>query len=389
MAATSRSSRDVFPTAELAVRILESVISAGPWTVRRFPTGTAHFVFDAETADGRRLIDRGDADDRTAAAENAVRLAHLLRPLGIPLPAVIHADFRTATVPFPFVILERLPGVDLGDVYLELTQTQKRSIAAEMVRIGAIVDQLPAGGGFGFAATPGDPSLKRTWRAVLDALIARAESRFAEIDADLFALAERVRAAIGAHSDALSRIEPRPFLHDTTTKNVIVHKGIVSGIVDVDDFCFGDRLFTPALTWASIIARGGPADYVERFWGEARRSRWNAATTIAALRCAVLHRFARRVGTHVRRQTDRRGFRHTCSAVEQRGGPAGLELTLPKQRYRHPCRFQNNHCFSSRSGVESSGIRQAMRIECYARSSASQASAHENLPRLSAGIARR
>jgi len=54
-----------------------------------------------------------------------------------------------------------------------------------------------------------------------------------------------------------------PFLHDTTTKNVIItSEGRFSGIVDVDDLCWGDPRFAPALTLASMQAFGGPRHYV-------------------------------------------------------------------------------------------------------------------------------
>ena len=44
-----------------------------------------------------------------------------------------------------------------------------------------------------------------------------------------------------------------PFLHDTTTKNVIVtDSGMFSGIVDVDDLCFGDPRFVVALTLGAL-----------------------------------------------------------------------------------------------------------------------------------------
>jgi aminoglycoside phosphotransferase (APT) family kinase protein len=55
-----------------------------------------------------------------------------------------------------------------------------------------------------------------------------------------------------------------PFLHDTTTKNVIVAPdGAFSGIVDVDDLCFGDPRYVVALTLASLIAARAPSDYVD------------------------------------------------------------------------------------------------------------------------------
>ena len=51
---------------------------------------------------------------------------------------------------------------------------------------------------------------------------------------------------------------PIPFLHDTTTKNVIVTpEGAFSGIVDVDDLCFGDPRYVVALTLPSLTAAAG------------------------------------------------------------------------------------------------------------------------------------
>lgn len=60
----------------------------------------------------------------------------------------------------------------------------------------------------------------------------------------------------------IDTIKATPFLHDTTTKNVIVTpKGEFSGIVDVDDLCFGDARYPVALTLASLMAYGGPVYY--------------------------------------------------------------------------------------------------------------------------------
>ena len=39
--------------------------------------------------------------------------------------------------------------------------------------------------------------------------------------------------------------------------------GVFSGIVDVDDLCFGDPRYAAALTLASLIASGGPVRYVD------------------------------------------------------------------------------------------------------------------------------
>ena len=50
-----------------------------------------------------------------------------------------------------------------------------------------------------------------------------------------------------------AQIRPTPFLDDTTTKNVIVHEGKLSGIVDVDWICFGYPFGQPRPNAAGTI----------------------------------------------------------------------------------------------------------------------------------------
>jgi hypothetical protein len=98
---------------------------------------------------------------------------------------------------------------------------------------------------------------------VLDAHLARSRSRI--MSAGLFDIghAGRMEAALAAMRNQLDTVAPTPFLHDTTTKNVIVTpEGVLAGIVDVDDLCFGDPRYPAALTLAALIAVGGSAGYV-------------------------------------------------------------------------------------------------------------------------------
>ena len=102
------------------------------------------------------------------------------------------------------------------------------------------------------------------WSQVLDAHVARSRRRIA--DAGLFdiGLVDRVQSELTTMRDAIDRVGPTPFLHDTTTRNVIVTpEGGFSGIVDVDDVCFGDPRWPAALTMAVLMAQGGPVAYVK------------------------------------------------------------------------------------------------------------------------------
>ena len=77
---------------------------------------------------------------------------------------------------------------------------------------------------------------------------------------------ESVAALVAARRETLDALPATAFLHDTTTRNVIVTPaGSLSGIVDVDDLCFGDPRYTPALTMAVLLAHNGPVAYVEHW----------------------------------------------------------------------------------------------------------------------------
>ena len=77
-----------------------------------------------------------------------------------------------------------------------------------------------------------------------------------------------VRRRLDALRPALDRIESTPFLDDTTTKNVLVAEGRLSGIVDVDELCYGDPLLTLGLTRMSLQHAGHDLTYVDA-WAEA------------------------------------------------------------------------------------------------------------------------
>ena len=79
---------------------------------------------------------------------------------------------------------------------------------------------------------------------------------------------DRVAKKLDNYRSYFDRITPICFLDDITTRNVIVHDGKLSGIVDVDFVCFGDNLLTTALTQMSLINMRADLDYID-YWCEA------------------------------------------------------------------------------------------------------------------------
>lgn len=247
------------PDAAMAATIVAQVTGRQPVDVRRFTTGSSHYVFEATFAAREPVVVRIGGASAHREMEGAQYLSGLLKPLGVPLPAILAADVKAD---MPWLVLERLPGADLGEVIGHLGDAQLDRIAAGVATAQAAAARTPSVGRYGYAARP-EEAPHTHWSGVLEDSLARSHGWM--VAAGLFdvTLVDTVRAAFDGLRDEIDRVPATPFLHDTTTKNVIVtNDGVLSGIVDVDDLCFGDPRYAPALTLAALMGYGGPVEYV-------------------------------------------------------------------------------------------------------------------------------
>ena len=231
-----------------------------PSAVRRFTTGAEHYVFEAIFKEREPLVVRITKPRSRSRCLDSAALSNLLRPLGVPLPKLLEDG---STEPLPYLVLERLPGKDLGDVVNDLSSLALQRIAAHVADAQSIVAATHTAVHYGYAASPDRAPLK-TWADVLDQNLARSRERIEA--AGLFEndVITTVAALVDGARAQLNAIPATPFLHDTTTKNVIVTpNGEFSGIVDVDDLCFGDPRYAIALTQTAMLNQNGPIDYVD------------------------------------------------------------------------------------------------------------------------------
>jgi aminoglycoside phosphotransferase len=246
--------------ASLASAIASRVTGCAPVAVQQFTTGARHHVFDIVFKGRPPIVVRiGDPSDQTEMA-GALYLSELLRPRGVPLPAILAADVQAE---HPWLVLERLPGTDLGAVIADLSDSQLDHIAASVAQAQVITAHTCAAGRYGYAIRP-EEAPHSVWSEVLDAHLARSRRRIASAGLFDAGLVDRVQSRLTIMRDAIDRVTPTPFLHDTTTRNVIVTaEGGFSGIVDVDDLCFGDPRYPAALTMAVLMAQGESVAYVK------------------------------------------------------------------------------------------------------------------------------
>ena len=230
-------------------------------SVVRFPMGLAHWVYDVAFSTGDRIVVRLTKPELRRAMLGAVHWSTVLRPLGVPLPELLaHGEHRG----FPYVVLERLAGEDLGLVYERLTSAQRQDVAGEVCRVQQLVATLPNGSGYGSLSLPTDPH-HPTWRGYVDEILSASRQRIEEAGVVSTRAVDRVEQAAAQLDQYFASIRPRPFLDDATTKNVLVHEGRFSGLVDVDELGFGDSLLTIGLTRASLLAAGRDSEYTD-FW---------------------------------------------------------------------------------------------------------------------------
>lgn len=243
--------------------------------VSRFETGLRHFVFEATGTDGRSVVVRASRRSDETIVRDSIYWSDLLRPLGVPLPAILHSDLTLARHPFPFVILERLPGRDLGFVVGELSHAQLRDLAERLCATQASVTSLAQNRdqtqnpdrGYGFAPRLDGPFPHKNWGETIAQSLAGSRRRIRQAKIVDERHADRVHAASQQLDRYFEKVAPTPFLHDITTKNVILDGGRLTGIVDVDDLCFGDPMFLLGLTRTALLSRGHATPYID-FWLE-------------------------------------------------------------------------------------------------------------------------
>jgi aminoglycoside phosphotransferase len=248
------------PYERIAAELAAEMAGHQPIDVRRFGTGLQHYVFDIDFDGHAPVVARIASERGRPALEGALKLSNFLRPRGVRLPRILSEGLGHR---FPHLILERLPGTDLGDVASSLSDASLGTIANEVAVAQAITAKTGSAGRYGYAVEAKDAPFE-LWSQVLLASLSRSRKRIVESALFDISAVDAVAALVSAMKAELDTTPPVAFLHDTTTKNVIVTlEGTFSGIVDVDDLCFGDPRYAAALTLAALKAFGGPVYYVD------------------------------------------------------------------------------------------------------------------------------
>ena len=233
----------------LVRRIVMATVGREAADVEHMTFGHSHRVYDVRLKGmpERNVIVR--LNRRPRAFSGTERTIRELGALGLPVPRVVACDVTLARFPMAYVVLEKIPGQDVRYAFASMTRGQMARLAEQVADMQRAVGRLPMGSGYGFVAI-GGRGRAASWEEVVRRHVdASAERLGSAAPGKLF---EEVRRSLEGREAYLEGVPATCFLDDLTTKNVIVERGELRGIVDLDAVCYGDPLFWLGLTKTAV-----------------------------------------------------------------------------------------------------------------------------------------
>lgn len=228
-------------------RICVQCFSQNPELVERCTVGQGNYVYIVECA-GVKYVVRCSVEHN--AYEDTIYWLEKLAPLDIPIPKVIaKGKFNE----YEYLILSYFEGKDIGLVYEQLTDDDKKEIAKEIV---VIQDKVAA-------LTLENLEPDWSWRATVDGMLERSRERIVKNGYFDAKKVDRLWELIESLEDYFASVKPVAYLDDVSTKNLLIHNGRISGIVDIDWMGIGDKLTYVALTNMALLNMECDTDYVK------------------------------------------------------------------------------------------------------------------------------
>lgn len=221
-----------------------------PKNITRCAVGQGNYVYIVELTEGKVVV---RCSEETAAYKDTIYWLERLEAVDIPVPRVLGKGTFEG---YEYLILTYFEGRDIGLVYTELTVADKREIAKTVVEIQNKVATLE------LENIPAD----WTWKAsFVDAILIRAKNRM--VANGCYFEPEKVERLMEAAKEKelavyFASVKPIAYLDDISTKNLLIHEGRVTGVIDIDWMGEGDKLTFVAMTKMALMNMGCDTDYV-------------------------------------------------------------------------------------------------------------------------------
>ncbi len=227
-------------------RLCLECFSKFPMSIERCGVGQGNFVFIVEYPHTQYIV---RCSLECNAYENTVYWLKKLSSIEIPVPKIIE---KGKFEKYEYLILSYIDGKDIGLVYAQLKEEDKKAIAKEIVNIQNKVAALELE----------NIAPDWSWRAFINYMLERAGKRIAQNGYFEVEKVERLWKQAEQFEEYFAGVKPVAYLDDISSKNLLIHNGRISGIIDIDWMGIGDRLTYVALTNMALLNMGYDIDYV-------------------------------------------------------------------------------------------------------------------------------
>ena len=243
---------------ETVNKIFDDVFNGKPTEIIRNTVGLAGYVYTVVFNDTKYVIKI--SDDKNLILGSTYWL-NKVKDLDIPTPCVIAENLVNA--PYYFV-MSFIPGNDLGLVYSSLLKSEKIIIAKKIIGFQKEIKKLPMAKGFGSLNSYEDSeNICSSWEESLLNDINRAEEGIIKNGIFSVEYVLKLKKIVPYFKEYFSSVKPVPFLDDITTKNVLIHEGKLSGIIDLDWISFGDEVLFLGLVTMALLSMKADLDYAD------------------------------------------------------------------------------------------------------------------------------
>lgn len=232
---------------DIISEIFFSCFNKMPQKTERCAVGIGNYVYIVKCDDIKYII-RCSKDNN--AYEDTVYWLKRLSVLDIPVPKVL---FCGQYQKYSYLILNYIDGKDIGLVYRDLTEAEKREIARDVIKIQRKVSRLPLE----------NSSDVWSWVHFVDDMLERADKLIARngyFDSQKVRQLKEQKVFL---EEYFAQVKPAAYLDDISTKNLLIRNGRISGIIDIDWIGIGDDLTFIALTYVALLNMECETDYVE------------------------------------------------------------------------------------------------------------------------------
>lgn len=232
---------------KIVTQICLACLAEEPHAIERCTVGQGNYVYIVECARDKYVV---RCSEEQNAYNETVYWLRQLESTGIPVPKILGTGKIEG---YEYVVLSYFEGQDIGLVYEQLTEDDKQAIAKEIVQIQERVAALK------LEDVPAD----WTWKDFIDEMLDRAVERIMQNGYFEVEKVERLAEQAGQLAEYFAQIKPIAYLDDVSTKNLLIHEGRISGIIDIDWMGIGDKLTYVAMTNMALLNMECDTTYVQ------------------------------------------------------------------------------------------------------------------------------